>query len=137
MNSNDQNREELILKYRQCISAWEGLLQQEDDLREEMAQANEEQQKEEGLDEETQTEPLLEELEEAMEDTGLRQEQKAALADLKRVEQALFACEMDRATTPEEKEEFIHLAQDYAGRITWLRKFLEEDQTKKNKKKKS
>lgn len=110
---------ELIKNYREKMAVWQSLLNKESDKREDML--------EEAGDPDKEPENLRERLDKYAEDSGLREKQHQALVELKSAENQLFSFKLEQCEDPVERENLSHLARDYAGRITWLKNFLEED----------
>lgn len=117
----EQLLEELVLDYRAKNKVWQDLLQKESDKRDDLIAEN---------DDETQEEPddLRETLDRYADRSGLRDKQREALAELKEAERKLFAYQLDHCDKPQLRDELSRLSRDYAGRITWLRQFLEDEE---------
>lgn len=112
----DKELQDLIAVYREKCAIWESLLDIESQKREAMIVAS--------GDDENEPENLRERLDDYANDSGLREKQHDALVELKEAERKLFTWHLDHVQSDEEMEELKQLARDYAGRITWLRRFL-------------
>lgn len=116
--------QELVADYRVKSKSWHELLEVESLKRESMLVTD-------GA-EESEPDNLRERLDDYAVDSGLREKQQKALFDLKEAERKLFSWHLEHVQSPHELEELKQLARDYAGRITWLRRFLEDGEDAKS-----
>ena len=114
-----ESLKELVQQYRKTEEVWRNLLEKESDKRDDLISKSD-------ADEGDEPANLREVLDDYADKSGLRDKQRDALIELKEAERKLFAWQLDHTEDPQMREELGHLAQDYAGRITWLRQLLKE-----------
>lgn len=108
--------QEIIDSYRECSAIWNKLLDEESAIRLKLMDGR--------AENEVDSAEIRNALKEAVESIGLRDKQRKAIADLRDAERALFSQLFDQCQSSLEREELTRLSRDYAGRITYLKRYL-------------